>query len=65
MSSELCLTVPSRRYDSDEELKYSPMLPPSGNKYGAPMGVIHRGDLHRILLEAARKNGCRILTSHT
>lgn len=29
------------------------------------MSVIHRGDLQRILLNAAKKSGCRILTSHT
>ena len=28
------------------------------------MGVIHRGDLQRILLKAAQKHGCHILTSH-
>lgn len=58
------LILPHRRYDSDEELSYSPMFPASDNKYGAPMGTIHRGDLHRILLRAARASGCRILTSH-
>ncbi|EUC42426.1 hypothetical protein COCMIDRAFT_103593 [Bipolaris oryzae ATCC 44560] len=57
--------VSIRRYNSDEELKYSPMSLSSSNKYGAPMGVIHRGDLHRILLNAAGDNGCQISTSHT
>lgn len=34
-----------------------------GTKYGSPMGVIHRGDLQRILYNAALENGCTILTS--
>lgn len=51
-----------RRYDSDKELGIAP-LGALGEKYGSPMGVIHRGDLQRILLKAARKNGCTILTS--
>ncbi|EHA58479.1 hypothetical protein MGG_08658 [Pyricularia oryzae 70-15] len=31
-------------------------------KYGSPMGVIHRGDLQRILLAAVLKGGCRLFT---
>ncbi|PNY24757.1 Salicylate hydroxylase [Tolypocladium capitatum] len=54
-----------RRYVSDDELSTSPLMPRTGLKYGAPMSVIHRGDLQRILLNAAKKSGCRILTSHT
>ena len=50
---------------SDDELASSPLMPSSGIKYGAPMSVIHRGDLHRILLNAAHASGCNILTSHT
>jgi salicylate hydroxylase len=40
-------------------------MPAVGEEYGAPLFVIHRGDLQRILLDAARQSGCRILTSHT
>ncbi|KAH8590928.1 hypothetical protein B0O99DRAFT_285698 [Bisporella sp. PMI_857] len=55
--------VSIRRYDSDEELNSSPLMPSVGNVYRAPMGVIHRGDLQRILLSAAQRSGCRVLTS--
>lgn len=54
-----------RRYKSDDELSSSPLMPVMGLKYGAPMSVIHRADLQRVLLNAARDNGCEILTSHT
>ncbi|KAJ6199363.1 hypothetical protein J3E72DRAFT_187012 [Bipolaris maydis] len=57
--------VSIRRYNSDKELRNSPMSLSSVDRYGAPMGVIHRGDLHRILLDAARGNSCQILTFHT
>lgn len=40
-------------------------MPSLGRKYRAPMSVIHRGDLHRILLKAATKFGCRIFTAQT
>ncbi|KAI9154786.1 Salicylate hydroxylase [Paramyrothecium foliicola] len=56
--------VSIRRYDSDEEIGSAPLMPTLGDTYGAPMGVIHRADLQRILLRAARMNGCKILTSH-
>ncbi|KAH8673444.1 salicylate hydroxylase [Xylariales sp. PMI_506] len=52
-----------RRYDNDEELGVIPLMPGVSQKHGAPLGVIHRGDLQRILLEAANKSGCQILTS--
>lgn len=39
-------------------------MPSVGSKYGAPMCVIHRGDLQRILLQTASRLGCRILTGH-
>ncbi|TVY43045.1 FAD-dependent monooxygenase, partial [Lachnellula occidentalis] len=57
--------VSIRRYDSDEELNSAPLMPSIGDRYGAPMGVIHRGDLQRILLNAAKKSGCQVLTSQT
>ncbi|KAF3809053.1 FAD-dependent monooxygenase OpS4 [Colletotrichum gloeosporioides] len=55
--------VSIRRYDSDEELGSSPLMPAIGIRYGEPMGVIHRGDLQRILLKAALESGCCIRTS--
>ncbi|RYP48688.1 hypothetical protein DL768_005468 [Monosporascus sp. mg162] len=57
--------VSIRRYTSDEELSTSALMPCMGLKYRAPMSVIHRGDLQRILLNAAEKSGCRIITSRT
>ncbi|KAK2732574.1 3-hydroxybenzoate 6-hydroxylase [Colletotrichum kahawae] len=56
--------VSIRRYDSDDELGLSP-LDVLGQRYRSPMAVIHRADLHRILLDAARRSGCHILLSHT
>ncbi|MCJ1319937.1 hypothetical protein MMC15_005273 [Xylographa vitiligo] len=43
-----------RRYANNEELGTAPLMPEIGQKYGAPLSVIHRGDLQAILLEAAR-----------
>ncbi|KAH7308599.1 hypothetical protein B0I35DRAFT_360568 [Stachybotrys elegans] len=54
-----------RRYDSDDEIGSSPMMPELGQKYGAPAGIVHRADLQRVLLHAALGQGCRILTSHS
>lgn len=34
-----------------------------GKEYGAPLAVVHRGDLQRILLEAANKEGVEIWTN--
>lgn len=53
------------RDNSEEELNSSPLMPGIGERYGAPMGVIHRGNLQRFLLPAALRLGCRILTSQT
>ncbi|GKT43292.1 FAD-dependent monooxygenase OpS4 [Colletotrichum spaethianum] len=55
--------VSIRRYDSDDELGSTPLMPSIGLRYGAPMGVIHRGDLQCVLLKAALQAGCRIRTS--
>ncbi|KAF4591660.1 salicylate hydroxylase [Ophiocordyceps camponoti-floridani] len=51
-----------RRYADDEELASVPVMPDVSHRYGAPALVMHRGDLYRILLTAARAAGCRILT---
>ncbi|KAI9167716.1 FAD-dependent monooxygenase [Paramyrothecium foliicola] len=57
--------VSIRRWDSDEELGTTTLMPDLGHRYGAPMGVIHRGELQRILLKAARDSGCHVLTSQS
>ncbi|KAF2084975.1 FAD/NAD(P)-binding domain-containing protein [Saccharata proteae CBS 121410] len=51
-----------RRWADNEELGSAPIMPAVGEKFGAPMGVIHRGDLQRILLEAAKKEDVDIRT---
>ncbi|OAA35233.1 Aromatic-ring hydroxylase-like protein [Beauveria brongniartii RCEF 3172] len=56
--------VSVRRYTSDEEMATFPLMPANGLKYGAPMGVIHRGDLENILLNKALELGCHIFTNH-
>lgn len=52
-----------RRYADDEELGTAPLMPAVGQKYGAPLSVIHRGDLQRVLLEATKKAGVTIRTA--
>ncbi|KAJ4301272.1 hypothetical protein N0V90_003363 [Kalmusia sp. IMI 367209] len=52
-----------RRYANDEELGTAPFMPEVEVKYGAPLAVIHRGDLQRILIRAAKSSGCYIVTS--
>lgn len=52
-----------RRYANGEELGTAPLMPGIGELYGAPLSVIHRGDLQRILLEANRKAGVNITTA--
>ncbi|TQW01317.1 salicylate hydroxylase [Cordyceps javanica] len=56
--------VSVRRYTSDEEMATFPLMPEKGLKYGAPMSVIHRGDLQKILLDKALELGCHIFTNH-
>ncbi|GAB7346252.1 hypothetical protein MBLNU457_4981t1 [Dothideomycetes sp. NU457] len=53
-----------RRWKNNEELGTAPLMPAIAKQYGAPIGVIHRGDLQRVLLEAAKKDGCDIRTNH-
>ncbi|RCI09287.1 hypothetical protein L249_1473 [Ophiocordyceps polyrhachis-furcata BCC 54312] len=55
--------VSIRRYADDKQLGLAPIMPNASHRYGSPALVIHRSDLHRILLSSARKAGCRILTS--
>ncbi|KAK5128204.1 hypothetical protein LTR85_002871 [Meristemomyces frigidus] len=53
-----------RRWQNNEELGTAPLMPVIADKFGAPLGVIHRGDLQRTLLEAAKKEGVKIQTDH-
>lgn len=53
-----------RRYANYEELSSAPLMPATGEKYGAPLGVIHRGDLQGVILENARRLGIEIKTDH-
>lgn len=53
-----------RRWQDNSELGTAPLMPAIAEKYGAPLGAIHRGDLQRVLLEAAKASGAEILTNH-
>lgn len=53
-----------RRWQDNSELGTAPLMPGIAEKYGAPLGAIHRGDLQRVLLEAATASGAEILTNH-
>ncbi|KAJ2923595.1 hypothetical protein H1R20_g13501, partial [Candolleomyces eurysporus] len=46
--------VTSRRYDNGEVLTSRPLGDLSEREYGAPSYIIHRADLHRILLSAVQ-----------
>jgi len=52
-----------RRYKNDEEIGSVPLMPEIGEKYHAPLPVIHRGDLQGILLQGAKDEGVNIRTS--
>ncbi|KAJ5651079.1 uncharacterized protein N7484_004802 [Penicillium longicatenatum] len=52
-----------RRYANDQELGTAPLMPQVSEKYHAPLAVIHRGDLQRILLEGCKAAGIEIRTS--
>ncbi|KAI0907062.1 putative salicylate hydroxylase [Ustulina deusta] len=53
-----------RRWKDDEELGSVPLVPDIEDHFGAPLAVIHRADLQRILLDAAIGCGCKILKDH-
>lgn len=53
-----------RRWQDNEELGTAPLMPDIAKKYGAPIGVIHRGDLQMILLAAAKREGVDIKVEH-
>ncbi|KAI1809927.1 putative salicylate hydroxylase [Poronia punctata] len=57
--------VSVRRWENDEELNFVPMVPHIESTFGAPVAVVHRADLQRVLLDAAIKSGCQVLTGHT
>lgn len=40
-----------RRWQNNKEIGTAPLMPKIGEKYKAPLSVIHRGDLQRILVE--------------
>ncbi|KAJ5323462.1 salicylate hydroxylase [Penicillium atrosanguineum] len=52
-----------RRYANNEELGTAPLMPQVGQKYHAPLAVIHRGDLQRILLDGVQAAGVELRTS--
>ncbi|KAK9450072.1 3-hydroxybenzoate 6-hydroxylase-like protein [Limtongia smithiae] len=52
-----------RRYNNGDLLGYTPLNPYLTQRYGAPYWLIHRADYHRILHDAAVKNGIEIHTS--
>lgn len=60
--TNLLESISLRRWKDNEELGTSPMMPQVAEKYKAPSGVIHRGDLQRILLEHAKKVGVDLRT---
>ncbi|KAI0486771.1 putative salicylate hydroxylase [Xylaria cf. heliscus] len=53
-----------RRWEDDEELGSVPLVPEIEDHFGAPLAVIHRADLQRVLLDAAVACGCKILKDH-
>lgn len=53
-----------RRWEDNQELGAAPLMPVIGQLYNAPLGVVHRGDLQQVLLEAAKKEGCDLRTDH-
>ncbi|KAI9810901.1 MAG: hypothetical protein M1827_005760 [Pycnora praestabilis] len=52
-----------RRWENNEELGSAPLMPEIGKMYKSPLSVVHRGDLQRILLEAAEAQNVEIRTS--
>lgn len=49
-----------RRWADNSELGSAPLMPSVAEKFGAPLGVIHRGDVQRELYEAAQRAGVDI-----
>jgi salicylate hydroxylase len=51
-----------RRYADDTELGASPFMPGVEQKWGAPLWVVHRADVQRVLLEYAQEIGVDVKT---
>lgn len=49
-----------RRWENNEELATAPLMPGIGEKYHAPLSVIHCGDLQMILKKAVEESGVTI-----
>ncbi|PYI07409.1 FAD/NAD(P)-binding domain-containing protein [Aspergillus sclerotiicarbonarius CBS 121057] len=52
-----------QRYENDEELGRGELMSGVGERYHAPLAVIHRGDLQRILLNAVNNQTITIRTN--
>lgn len=52
-----------RRWADNTELGTAPLMPEIAKQYGAPLGVIHRGDMQRELYQAAERAGAEIRLS--
>ncbi|KJZ72875.1 hypothetical protein HIM_07819 [Hirsutella minnesotensis 3608] len=52
--------ISQRRYADNQELGLATVMPAAGRRYGAPALIMHRADLHRSLVLAAKKAGCQI-----
>jgi salicylate hydroxylase len=53
-----------RRYADDTELGTSAFMPAVEQKWGAPLWVVHRADVQRVLLEYARELGVDVQTGY-
>jgi salicylate hydroxylase len=51
-----------RRYEDDTVLGTAPLMPGVGRRYGAPLAVVHRGELQKVLLDEARKRELHVRT---
>ncbi|PHH74373.1 hypothetical protein CDD82_4966 [Ophiocordyceps australis] len=61
--ADILSRMSQRRYADNHELASFPLMPDAQSRYGAHACVIHRADLQRILVTAARAAGCRIIMS--
>jgi salicylate hydroxylase len=55
-------SISFRRWQNGEEIASTPLLPTMEDSYGFPYFLIHRGDLHRVLLDKALEVGVVIRT---
>ncbi|KAI1108927.1 putative salicylate hydroxylase [Nemania sp. NC0429] len=54
----------SRRWQDDDELGSTVLVPDIEEQFGAPLAVLHRADFQRVLLNAAVGCGCKVLEDH-